>query len=163
MATTIKGLDRLQRKLAALPVVAKDEMRKAMAQSADEMVAMAKALVPVSPVDGGTLRDSIGWTWDAPPTGSMVLGTVRARKTTRAQKRKAATDAAFAEVRRDAGLLATIYAGSSDAFYARWVEFGTAKATKQPFFFVSYRAVRKRAKNRIRRSQRTAAKKVAAS
>jgi len=144
MATSIKGLERLQRKLAALPQVAKDEMRKAIGASADEMVAMAQSLVPV---ETGALRGSIGWTWGEAPKGSLAIGAIKG-----------------------GDLTATIYAGTrnkslgpGDAFYARWIEFGTVKMAKQPFFFVSYRALRKRAKNRIRRSQRTAAKKVAGS
>jgi HK97 gp10 family phage protein len=60
-------------------------------------------------------------------------------------------------------LTATIYVGDDEAYYARWIEFGTQKMAAQPFFFVAYRALRKRSKSRIKRSQRKAAKKVAAS
>lgn len=137
MSARIQGLDRLNRKLAALPAVARAEMEKALAKSADEIVALARSLVPV---DDGALKASIGWTWGAAPRGAIALASGSA-----------------------GGLTVTVFAGSDEAFYARWVEFGTVKMAARPFFFVSYRALRKRTKNRIRRSQRAAAKKVAAS
>lgn len=126
-------------------------IRKAMEQSADEIVALAKTLVPA---DSGALRDSIGWTWGDAPRGAMTLGKV-----------KSASGADRI----------TIYAGDNDAFYARWVEFGTAahKAggkfegstipaiPAQPFFYVSYRASRRRAKSRVTRAINKAAKAVA--
>ena len=62
--TKIQGLDRLNRKLAKLPAVAKQMIRQAMEAKANEIVAMMKNLVPV---DDGTLRDSIGWTWGKAP------------------------------------------------------------------------------------------------
>jgi len=142
----LKGVEALKQKLAALPKVAVAEMQKAMEQSADEIVAMARNLVPV---DQGALRSSIGWTWGDPPKGAIVLGKVKRTARQRATQ--------------EAGLLITIFAGDDKAFYARWVEFGTTKSAAQPFFFPSYRALRKRTKSRIRRSQTKAAKKVAQS
>lgn len=137
MSVKIKGRSSLQRKLAALPQVAKDEIRKALAQSAREITDLAESLVPK---DSGKLAGSIGWTWGDAPKGSMVLAQGSAGE-----------------------LTVTVYAGDDEAFYARWVEFGQQKMAAQPFFFVSYRALRKRAKSRIKRAQTKAAKKVAAS
>ncbi len=134
------------RKLKRLPKVARKLIRKAVAESADEMVSLMKSLVPVSP-GGGTLRDSIDWTWGKPPPGVISLGEV---------------------VSTDVTLTATIFAGSplnraerKGAFYARWVEHGTVQRTAQPYFFVSYRALRGPAKRRISRSFTKAAKLVA--
>jgi HK97 gp10 family phage protein len=141
-----RGVEALKRKLAALPKVAIDEMQKAMAESADEIVDMARRLVPV---DQGDLRDSIGWTFGDPPKGAIVLGHVKRT--------------GFQQARQSAGLLITIFAGNDKAFYARWVEFGTQDTPAKPFFYPSYRAQKKRAKSRIRRSQTRAAKRVAAS
>jgi hypothetical protein len=73
-------------------------------------------------------------------------------------------------------LIITIYAGSDEAFHARWVEFGTAPhlnggrfagsshpgTAAQPFFYPSYRATRKRAKGRVTRAVNKAAKRIAA-
>lgn len=138
-AAKFLGKEALQKKLAAMPQAAKDEIAVAMAKAADEIVGMAQRLVPVAT---GKLRDSIGWTWGEAPKGAMRLATVAG---------KGPSD-----------LRLTVYAGSSDAFYARWVEFGTVKTPAQPFFYVSYRAQRKGAKRIIRAAARKAAKKVAA-
>ncbi len=151
--TKIQGLDRLKRKLAKLPAVAKQMIRQAMEAKANEIVAMMKNLVPV---DDGTLRDSIGWTWGKAPKGSLTLASVQATG--------------------DSDMTLTIYAGNKEAFYARWVEFGTARhengglfagsihpgTTAQPFFFVSWRANKRRTVRAVRKASRDAAKKVAA-
>lgn len=151
--TKIQGLDRLKRKLAKLPAVAKQMIRQAMEAKASEIVAMMKNLVPV---DDGTLRDSIGWTWGKAPKGSLTLASVQATG--------------------DGDMTLTIYAGNKEAFYARWVEFGTARhengglfagsihpgTTAQPFFFVSWRANKRRTVRAVRKASRDAAKKVAA-
>lgn len=134
----VLGLPRLARKLRALPERAKTEISKAMEESANEIVALAKSLVPVS---SGDLRDSIGWTWGAAPEGAMTLATVGARS---------------------GNIRITVYAGSDKAYYARWVEFGTQAAPANPFFYVSYRALRKRAKGRISRAISRSARAVAA-
>ena len=151
--TKIEGLDRLKRKLAKLPAVAKQMIRQAMEAKANEIVAMMKNLVPV---DDGTLRDSIGWTWGKAPKGSLTLASVQATG--------------------DNDMTLTIYAGNKEAFYASWVEFGTARhengglfagsihpgTTAQPFFFVSWRANKRRTVRAVRKASRDAAKKVAA-
>lgn len=137
MKAKVLGLDKLRRKLAALPQAEKNKIREAIAASAREIANMAESLVPQ---ESGLLAGSIGWTWGDAPKGSMALATARS-----------------------GDIVATVYAGDSDAFYARWVEFGTAKMKAQPFFFVSYRALRKRAKSRIKRAHISALRKVAGS
>lgn len=121
-----------------------------MAQSADELVAMMKTLAPV---DSGDLVNSIGWKWGGKvPKGSIAVASVQSGK-----------------------LSITIFAGDAKAFYARLVEFGTPPhlnggmfagtrhpGTKaHPFFFVSYRALRRRIKSRISRSITKSAKQIA--
>jgi len=152
MASKIEGLDRLNRKLRALPIVAQKRIREAMAQGADEIVAMMKSLCPT---DSGDLRDSIAWTWGKAPKGAMTL----------------------AKVTQTGGEnTLTIYAGNAEAWYSRFVEFGTAAHTAggifagatipaisaQAFFFPSYRANKRRVKSRITRAINKAAKEVAA-
>lgn len=137
MKAKIVGLDKLRRKLAALPQAEKIKIREAIARSAREIADLAESLVPQ---DSGKLAGSIGWTWGDAPKGSMALAQAKS-----------------------GDIVATVYAGDSEAFYARWVEFGTAKMRAQPFFFVAYRALRKRAKSRIKRAHISALKKVAAS
>lgn len=148
----ILNLARLNRKLARLPVVAKQHIRAEMEKVADDIVAMMKSLVAV---DDGDLRDSIGWTWGKAPKGSLAVSTVKASL--------------------GGDLTITIYAGSSEAYYARWVEFGTARhpnkgkfegtvhpgTAAQPYFYVSFRANRKSGLRAIRRATRDAAKQVA--
>ncbi len=149
---TIKGLKELQRKLDRLPAVAKARIREAMEQGADEIVSMMRSLVPT---DSGDLRDSIAWTYGRAPKGALTLGKVQS-------------------VGGD--LTITVYAGNATAFYSRFVEFGTAAHTAggkfagatipavaaSPFFFISYRANRKKVKSRITRAINKAAKEVAA-
>lgn len=136
VTVTVSRRAELSKKLAALPKAVKEEIRAALSTSAQEIVAVAKRLVPV---DRGDLRDSIGWTFGKAPKGSISLA-----------------EANFGD------LSVTVFAGNEKAFYARWVEFGTVKMRAHPYFFVSYRAVRKRAKSRISRATTKAAKKVAA-
>lgn len=152
MAKTIIGLDRLSRKLAKLPVAAEKRIKEAMEAGANEIVAMMKSLVAV---DTGELRESIGWTWGNSPKYSQRIGTLKSS---------------------DGKLTLTIYAGNSKVRYAHLVEFATAAhvnggmfagtvhpgTSAQPFFFVSYRALRRRTKSRITRAITTSAKEVAA-
>lgn len=153
MTMQMQGLQRLQKKLKQFPKEVVEEVRAAMEASAKEIVEMAQRLVPV---DSMQLHDSIGWTWGDAPSGSISLGEVRAGPGT-------------------GNMRITIYAGSSEAFWARWVEFGTKPhdnngtfpGTKhpgtqaQPFFYPSYRANRRRAKSRTSRAVNKAAKKIA--
>jgi len=59
-----------------------------------------------------------------------------------------------------------VIAGDEKAFYARWVEFGTAAreghpgTAPQPFFFVAYRALRKRLRGRLTRAFTKAKKEI---
>ena len=113
----------------------------AMEQGADEMVAMMQRLVPV---DDGQLRASIGWTWGDAPAGSFTVTTIKGG-------RRAGTDVA--------ALRLTIYATAKDEKgrpYASWVEFGTKRSAANPFFWPSYRALRKRVAGRIYRAIRKA-------
>ncbi|MEZ0212438.1 MAG: HK97-gp10 family putative phage morphogenesis protein [Xanthobacteraceae bacterium] len=169
MATTkILGLAKLERKLKRLPEAVKEEIKTAMAKQADNIVRLAKSLVPV---DSHDLQDSIGWTWGKVPKGSITIGK-------------------FVGSKLGADLTLTIFAGNEAAYYARWVEFGTAATgfvasrenrkyksvvvmtrelqphaatPAQPFFYPAYKANRKSAKAAIRRAINSAAKKVAAS
>lgn len=148
---TILGLSKLNRKLAKLPAAAEKRIKEAMGQGADEIVALMKSLVAV---DSGELRDSIGWTWGDAPKYSQKIASVKSS---------------------DGKLVITIYAGNSKVRYAHLVEFATRShenagqfpgtthpgTMAQPFFFVSYRALRRRTKSRITRAINKSAKEVA--
>lgn len=150
--TKILGLARLNKKLQKLPAAAESAIRAAMEQGANEIIALMKSLVPV---DSGELRDSIGWTWGERPKYSQAIASVKSA---------------------DGKLALTIFAGNSKVRYAHLVEFATAAhengglyagtmhpGTKaQPFFFVSWRTLRRRTKSRITRAITKSAKAVAA-
>lgn len=147
------GLSSFQKRMRAIPQAVRDAVRPAMERSAEEICTIARGLCPV---DDGVLKASIGWTWGAAPQGSISLGAVS----------------------DGSALSITVYAGNDAAFYARWVEFGTAAhalgkgsdlhgtggrrrrqhgtmhpgAAAQPFFFPAYRLGKKRAMNRIKRA-----------
>lgn len=150
MATRILGLDRLQKKLRRLPQAAREEISKSMVQTANEVVALAKSLA-----QSDRVRDSIGWTWGDAPKGTIAIGGVSGPT---------------------GDLKITIYAGSDEAFMARWEEFGTSPHVQggmfagtlhpgtpaRPYFYVSWRAKRKQARSRMTRAINRSAKKVAA-
>lgn len=148
----VKGLAKLRRQLAALPRLQVEAAARALAQNADELVGAMRRAVPKR---HGALAASIGWRKasqagpDAPPTERQnIVG---------------------AE-----GLALMVYAGDDKAFYARWVEFGTAaspakgakaahRATPaEPFFFPTVRASKAKMKARVIREARKAAKAAAA-
>lgn len=150
---TIEGLDRLNRKLTkTIPEAAYRRVKEALEQSANEAVAVMKSLVPV---DSGELRDSIAWTWGDAPKGTIAIATSKAKA---------------------GDLRITIYAGGSDAYWARFVEFGTSPhenggrfagsqhpgTPAQPFFYPGWRLVRRRVKGRVTRNIKRAVKEASA-
>lgn len=156
MATKVQNLERLKRRLAAIPKAARAEIRKALEKGADEIVTMARVMAPR---DDGDLVRSIGRTFgEFVPENSNVRGVVAGGGL------------------GDPDLSVTIHAGDAKAYYAAFVEFGTAphpqgglfKGTDhpggaaQPFFFPAYRLLKKRVKSRINRAVRKAARDVVA-
>lgn len=143
----LKGLPQLKAKLVRLKTETADKVRPAMEMAAGNLVEMMRRQVAV---DQGDLRDSIGWTWGVAPRGSVAIAS-------------------------SAGI--TIFAGNAKAFYARFVEFGTAPHVQggshpgtqhpgvaaQPFFFSSYRAMKKDMKAMLRKAIRDAVTAVARS
>lgn len=120
--------ERLKRRLAAVPVAVKQTVTPALIKGGEEIAAAQKALAPE---DTGALRDSITVTppGQATPAYSQPGGS---------------TVAGENEV--------LITAGNSEVRYPHLVEFGTAKAPAQPFFWAGFRLTQKRAQNRVKRS-----------
>lgn len=58
--------------------------------------------------------------------------------------------------RNKRGPFIRIIGGDDKAYYARWVEFGTAANPARPFFFPAWRANRRRVRSRITRQTRKA-------
>ncbi|WP_183721090.1 HK97-gp10 family putative phage morphogenesis protein [Rhizobium sp. BK060] len=144
----VRGVSDMRKRFEAIPKRLETAAAAAMEKGAQELVDMMKRLVPV---DSGALRDSIGWTWGDAPEGAKVITQSNADSR---------------------GLKITVYAGSKEAFYAMWVEFGTeahtaggkfegAKIPNQPahpFFFPAYRSLKKRIQSRIKRQTKAAMK-----
>ena len=149
----IRNLDRLKAKLAAMSGAAKDEIRAALRESANEIVQQQRRLVPV---DQGALRDSIDWDWG--------------------DQKKIAYSQTLGTAHGGHELSVRISAGNTFVRYAHLVEFGAAPhvaggkfkgakhpgAPAQPFFYPAYRLGKRRAKGRIQRAANKAAKRVAA-
>jgi HK97 gp10 family phage protein len=154
MATKVQNLDRLKKRLEAIPKAARVEIRKALEKGAQEIKTMARVMAPQ---DSGDLRESIDYTFGTyeaanPNVRGVVAGGGLA----------------------DPDLSVTIHAGDAKAFYAAFVEFGTAPHPQggqfagtehpgtpaQPFFFPAYRLLKKRVKGRISRAVRQAARNV---
>jgi HK97 gp10 family phage protein len=148
----MQNRERLLKKMAALPQAVRLAIKQSLAQGADELVAMQRRLVPKKT---GKLRDSITQTWGGKgPAYASLKGETN---------------------EGDPDLSVTITAGNSAVRYAHLVEFPTSPhinkgkfpGTKhpgtdaQPFFYPSYRALKRRIKNRITRATKKAARQVA--
>lgn len=133
---------RLRARLAKIPDIAREAAAQAMEEGAQEIVDAMRRAVPVR---FGALRDSIGWTWGDIPAGSFMIDEIRSGKNRGDQY---------------ATLRIKIYAGSKEAFYARFKEFGTRSQPAQPFFFSTWKkeraAFRKRIRDRVRQRIREA-------
>ena len=99
---------RLRARLAKIPDIAREAAAAAMEEGAQEIVDAMKMAVRFR---RGDLHDSIGWTWGEVPAGSFMIDEIRIGKNKGDQY---------------ATLRIKIYAGNKDAFYARFIEFGTA-------------------------------------
>ena len=124
---------RIRARLAKIPDIAREAAAAAMEEGAQEIV---DAMKMAAPFQSGDLRDSIGWTWGEVPAGSFVIDEIRSGKNAGQQY---------------ATLRIKIYAGSREAFYARFIEFGTKTGVRaQPFFFAAYKKWGGKAKFRAR-------------
>jgi HK97 gp10 family phage protein len=112
-----------------------EAVKDATIVSAKEMVEKARALAPE--VDGD-LRRSIGYTvGQYRPANANVRGTTA----------------------RGGENAVTVHAGDAKAFYADWIEFGTANSGKRPYFYPAYRLLRRKIKGRISRAMTKAIKR----
>lgn len=131
--TKVTGLDALRRKLNALGPATKTEIRSVLQVSANEMVSLAKSLVAPN-TQSGDLQLSI-------------------------HSRPGRHDLAIEVAAGGAATTREVRAGSGVEYdYALANEFGTSEMEAQPFFWPSYRAIKKRAKNRATRAVRKAAR-----
>lgn len=159
MATELTGRDKTLAKLKAMPLAARAAIRTALKTGSDQIVGMQKRLVPI---DSGDLRDSIRAEW-----GDVALAS---------SANLASAGGGTTLIKGDPDLTVTIVAGNDTAYYARFVEFGTAPHEQggwaegtqhpgtrpRPFFYGPWRASRKRLKGNVSRAINKAAKQVAA-
>lgn len=152
----IMNQEKLKAKLARIPVAARKEIKAALASSAQEMAAVARAFVPKRT---GALAASIGYTFGAYRADNANVRGV-----------------SFGGALNDPDLSVTIHAGNAKAYYAAFVEFGTRAhvaggkfkgadnpgTAAQPYFFPAYRLTKKKLRSKISRATTRAAKRVAA-
>jgi HK97 gp10 family phage protein len=122
------GLSRLQRRLAAIPAAVKEAVQPALNKSAGELVAMMQRLAPE---DTGALRQSI----IATPAG---------------QSTPPYSQPGGSQIVPENAVMVT--AGDERVRYAHLVEYGTAESSAQPYFWPSYRLLKKRMASRARRA-----------
>ncbi|MDR4306568.1 HK97 gp10 family phage protein [Chelatococcus sambhunathii] len=121
-------LQRLEKRLMAIPPAARAAVVPALTKSADELVGTMQQLAPE---DTGDLKASIV----ATPAG---------------QSTPAYSQPGGAAVVPE--LTVRVTAGNSDVRYPHLQEYGTKTAKAQPFFWPAFRLKRKRLTNRIKRS-----------
>lgn len=146
---TVKGLQRLERRLRQIPADVRAAIRESMAKTADEIVARMKRKVAE---DTGTLESTIGWTWGNAPKGSIPLIQARADNL-----RADDTITIFAGGPSTTKRVRESEKGNAPEYdYALAVEFGTKQMPAQPFFFVTWKQMRRAGRNRQRKAIREA-------
>ena len=167
MASSVQGLDKLLRQIAAIP---KGVAEAAEYQLSENAYTLADAIKSHAPVATGALAASVSYCAGDPPEGATLGG----GQTSNADP--------LGEALSERGLRYSIFAGDKRAFYARWIEFGTRAGTKgdkvsdkshrsrtvarnhpgtksQPFFYPTIRARAPQLKASIGRAISQAAKK----
>jgi HK97 gp10 family phage protein len=139
----ILGREKLLRQMHRMPNEVRSAIKQSLAQVADEITDYQRRLVPVA---SGKLKESIVSIFGDKPAApnSGVIG-------------------GGGTILGDPDLTLWILAGSEEAYYARWVEFGTVAQRGQPFFFPPYRAFRRRGRRMVGNAMRKAMRRVAAS
>ncbi|TWI29738.1 HK97-gp10 family putative phage morphogenesis protein [Paracoccus sulfuroxidans] len=132
---------RIIAKLKQIPAVAVEAAAQAMEEEATKIVEQMRTAAP----KGETLRlsESIGWTWGEVPAGSFTIAEVRSGRNKGEQY---------------GTLRIKIYAGSREAYYARYHEFGTQKMAANPFFFPVWKKSKAGFRKRIRNAVKAAVK-----
>jgi HK97 gp10 family phage protein len=128
------SIERLRQQLLRVPKEAQAEIRKALTIAAEQITTTQRSFAPV---EDGTLRDSIRHSPMPESSGRFGVQIEAGGPTT-------------TRIVRD---------GQSATYdYALAKEFGTKNAPAESFFFPGYRANKKRAKARVNRAIKKAAK-----
>lgn len=148
---TVRNKDKLFASLKRTAPAIDAELRAALAQSGDEMVDKARSLAPE---DDGDLIRSIGWGF----TRNTQSNASRSPAIVVTAGGERGTASVFQKFRLFFGMGGK-QPSNEGAFYARFVEFGTPDAPKQPFFFPAYRMLRSKLRGRLSRAVGKAIKK----
>ncbi|MCJ8053890.1 HK97 gp10 family phage protein [Shinella curvata] len=132
------GLSRIQQRMAMIPRRVREAVTPALIKEGNDLAVTMRILAPDDPAtDAPDLRSSIEVTGPSEqtppysqPGGSMVVP--------------------------ENAVAVTV--GNADVRYPHLVEYGTTKATAQPFFWPTVRLQRKKATNAIKRAIRKAVK-----
>jgi HK97 gp10 family phage protein len=151
MAIKVRNKDRLFQALRKSVPAVDAELRTALAKAGDEFVNTAQSLVPY---DEGDLHDSIGWAW----TKNTQADASRSPAIVVFAGGEPGKVGFFSRLRAFFGMGARRPTGSG-AYYVRFVEFGAPGKPKQPFFFPSYRLVRRKIRGQLSRAMTRAIKK----
>ena len=108
----------------------RENVKQALAQGGEEMVKQARQFAPV---DEGELRNSIEWNY-----------------TKRTKELQGSSPGII--------VMAGAESTNDDAFYASFLEHGTTRLIRRPFFFPAYRLLRRKIRGRISRSMTKAFK-----
>jgi HK97 gp10 family phage protein len=139
---TVQGIDRFKAKLAAIPESVRDAMSDALAGGAADLVAMQRRLAPK---DTGELASSIRWNWADGTANADGLKAGRAEQIA-------------AKGETNLAINVTTGTGMKIPMVAVWQEYGTRNQPAQPFFYVSYRAMKKKIAARVAAASRRAIK-----
>lgn len=148
----VEGLQKLKAKINALPKVVREQIKKDLIESAEDLTRLQKRLAPTKT---GKLRDSITFTQDPSKVPKFAALKSGAREP------------------NEISVLVT--AGDSSVRYAHLVEFGTKPhivggrfagaqhpgTPPRPFFYPPFRAKKKSIKSKISRGITKAVKQVA--
>ena len=122
------SLASLNRRMAAIPKAVKEAVQPALNKSGNELVGRMKVLAPE---DTGKLKGSIV----ATPAGHST---------------PPYSQPGGSQVVPENAVLVTV--GNKDVRYGHLVEYGTAQAHAQPYFWPAYRLSKKRIEDRIKRA-----------
>lgn len=150
----MKNKARLLKRMQAIPPAVRKRLRASLETSAQELTSLQRRLVPQS---DGDLYRSIDYTF-----GNYTSENYNVRGVSTG-----------GDGRGDPDLTVFVHAGDAKAFYAAWVEFGTAGpyeiggkfagathpgSEAQPFFLPPYRALRRSIRARTSRAIRAGIK-----
>lgn len=121
-------LDKFNRRMAAIPKAVREAVQPALAKSGQDLATMQRVLAPR---DTGDLQKSIAVTLpgETTPPYSQPGGSRTAKENE---------------------VLVTV--GNDEVRYAHLVEYGTANAPAQPYFWPGFRLMKKKLANRIKRA-----------